>query len=235
MEILVFQHVPHEHPGLIADFAKRKEIKLNIVELWKEYKIPTLEKYSALIVMGGPMGVYESKELFPAKDDEIKTIRDAVGKIPVLGHCLGSQLIAHALGARVYPNLVSGILKKEIGYYDVKLTDEGKNDPLFKGFSETITVLEWHGDAFDLPAGAKLLATSPLCQNQAFNYKNAYGLLFHFEFTPEMIAKQIQKDSAWIHKDFALDEKKLLMEAEEYQQHMRKQCNLLLTNFLSII
>src|SRR3990167_7680345 len=99
MKFLVFQHVPHEHPGLISGFAAKNNITLDIIELWKNYKIPQVMDYDALLVMGGPMGVYEDKDKFPSKEDELNAIRTAAGKMPVLGHCLGSQLIAFALGA----------------------------------------------------------------------------------------------------------------------------------------
>lgn len=233
MKFLVFQHVPHEHPGLISDFAKKNNITLDRIEFWKDYEIPSLSKYNALIIMGGPMGVYENKFLYPSKEDELRVIKKALEKIPVLGFCLGSQLLAHALGAKVYPNIINDRHKKEIGYYDVSLTVDGQKDPLFNGFENQFKVLQWHGDAFDLPQSSKLLATSPLCHNQVFRYKSAYGLLFHFEFTPVMIINQISIDKDWIHRDFEVDEQKLIMEANEYSVEMKKQSNLLLTNFLS--
>jgi GMP synthase-like glutamine amidotransferase len=153
----------------------------------------------------------------------------------MLGFCLGSQLLASATGADVYPYVKNGKKIKEIGYYDIELTKEGMQSPLFRGFTSPVNVLEWHGDAFDLPKGADLLASSPLFHNQAFFYKNAFGLLFHFEFTPEMIAKQIEIDKEWIHADNELDEKQLLQQAYDRETLMKQQSDLLLKNFLSII
>ncbi len=235
MRFLVFQHVPHEHPGLIADFADANNIRLDTVHLWKPYKIPSHSNYDALIIMGGPMGVYENEKQYPSKNDEVKAIREALGEMPILGFCLGSQLLAYAMGAEVGPNVVDGKQVKEIGYLDVSLTDAGKKSPLFKGFSSPIKVLQWHGDAFDLPEKATLLATSPLCTNQAFSHKNAYGLLFHFEFKPEMIAKQIEIDKKWIHECYEIDERSLLADAQACAVLMEEQCKKLLTNFVSII
>ena len=235
MKFLVFQHVPHEHPGYIADFAEKNDIRLDIVRLWKPYKIPSLSSYNALIIMGGPMGVYEESNVFPSKDDEINVIRQNVGKIPILGFCLGSQLLAYTLGAKVYPNIIEGKHKKEISYYTLNLTKKGQEDILVKNFPEKFKVLEWHGDVFDIPKGATLLASSSLCKNQAFSYKNAYGLLFHFEFTPEMVERQIEIDKEWIHKDFNMNEKNLIQEAKDLSKLMKKQSELLLTNFLTII
>ncbi len=235
MKFLVFQHAPHEHTGLIKKFADSRGVSLDTVELWKPYRIPTIENYDALIIMGGPMGVYEGKDTFPSKEDELKTIKKAVGKIPILGFCLGSQLLAAALGAEVYPNIQKGKKIKEIGYYEVNLTGQGLQDRLFKGFSSPLSVLQWHGDIFELPSGVTLLATGEVCPNQAFCYKNAYGLLFHFEFTPEMIAKQIEVDKEWIHADFELDESELLRKATENAVLMERECQKLFDNFLSIV
>lgn len=235
MKFLGFQHIPNEHPGWITKSVQEKGIQLETIEFWKPYKIPPVSSYQALIVMGGPMGVYDGKDVFPSKDEELDIIKSAVGIIPILGICLGSQLIAHALGAKVHKNIINGKHIKEIGYYDVDLTPDGQKDPLFKGFSDKLEVLEWHGDAFELPKGAKLLATSPLCTHQAFSYKNAYGLLFHTEFTPEMVEKQIKIDKEWIHKDFDIDENKLLTEAKQNAELMKKQSEVLLTNFLGLL
>ncbi|MBI4170416.1 MAG: type 1 glutamine amidotransferase [Candidatus Aenigmarchaeota archaeon] len=135
MKFLVLQHVPHEHPGLIANYAADNSIALDRVELWnKPCKIPDVSNYDALVIMGGPMGVYENADKFPSKDDEVQAIIAAIGRIPIIGFCLGSQLLAHTLGSRVYPNTIAGKTIKEIGYYNVDLTYDGSKDPLFKGF-----------------------------------------------------------------------------------------------------
>lgn len=125
---------------------------------------------------------------------------------------------------------------KEIGYYNVDLTEEGRNDPIFRGFTSPIKVLQWHGDAFDLPEGATLLATSQTCTNQAFRFgNNAYGMLFHNEFTPEMIQNQIEVDRKWIHEDFEMDENQLLQRARENEQLMKQQCHRLFANFVELM
>jgi GMP synthase (glutamine-hydrolysing) len=133
--------------------------------------------------MGGPMNVDET-ERYPALAHEVAWLQKAVeAEIPVLGVCLGSQLLAKALGARVYANRV-----KEIGWYDIELVSSAADDPLFAGSPQTINIFQWHGDTFDLPAGAVQLARSPQCENQAFRFgKSAYGLQFHLEVTAEII------------------------------------------------
>lgn len=236
MKILVFQHVAHESIGLIADYASQKGIQLHIIDFGKPYQIPNINNFDALIIMGGPMGVYDGPDKFPSKEDEVNFIKNALGKIPIIGFCLGSQLLAHVLGAEVKQNIVNGKIKKEIGYYDVDLTEEGVKDQIFKNFSSPVKVLQWHGDAFSLPEGSILLATSPDCANQAFRYGDkTYGLLFHNEFTPEMVNNLIAIDREWVHKDFSFDEEKVQKEAEEHKSLMKKQCSMLLDNFLSLV
>lgn len=236
MKFLVFQHVPHEHPGLIADIARKKRVQLEIIEFWKSSTMPLVEDADGLIIMGGPMGVYESKDKFSSKEDELTFIKGAIGKIPILGICLGSQLLAHALGANVHPNEKNGKRVKEIGYCDIDLTREGSIDPIFRGFTSPVKVLEWHGDAFDLPQGATLLGSSPDCANQAFRYgQNAYGVLFHFEFTPEMVENQIAIDKDWIHQDFDMNEEKLAEESRALEAQMKKQCETLFENFCALV
>jgi len=225
MKLLILQHVPHEHPGYIADYANEKGITIDLIKLWQPYSIPAPEGYSGIIIMGGPMGVYED---FPSEKEEISLIKKTLGHIPILGICLGSQLSAHAFGANVYFNPK----EKQVGYYDLELTEAGKRSSILKGFSPNLKALEWHGDSFEVPEGAELLVTSAACKNQAFSFKNAYGFLFHFEFTPDMVRNQIKVDREWANKNFELDEAKLTREADELAGLMKRQCYLLLDNFL---
>ena len=229
--VLVLQHVPYEGQGRIADYLLDHDIKFDVLRLWQPYAVPDVSTYSALIVMGGPMGAYED---FPSRDDELALIKTAVDRrIPTLGICLGSQLIAHALGARVYPNERDGKPAKEIGFDTVRLTLEGSANPLFKGFPAEIRVLQWHGDAFDLPSGASLLATSSVCRHQAFAFRNTYGLLFHLELTPEMVRGLAEANRTWTHESFDLDEEQLERDAKDLDPLLRAQCYRLLDNFFS--
>ena len=226
--VLVLQHVPYKGQGYIADYMQEHNIEFDVVRLWGPYVLPDISQCSALIIMGGPMAVYEE---FPSKNDELSLVKAAIGTVPMLGMCLGSQLIAHALGARVHPNERDAKPAKEIGYYTVHLTPEGKAHRLFEGFDADVRVFEWHGDAFDLPSDASLLATSPVCRNQAFAYKNAYGLLFHFELTPEMVRGLAEVNREWTHESFHLDEERLEREAQDLASLMKRQCFRLLDNF----
>ncbi len=140
-----------------------------------------LQGYSGLIIMGGPMNVYEEGKYSFVKDEDLLIKEALKSGIPTLGICLGSQLIAKAAGANVYKEQ-----EKEIGWYEVGLTEEGRGDRIFSMFEDRFTVFQWHGDTFDLPDGAVLLAENDL-YNQAFRVGNAYGLQFHLEVTEGMI------------------------------------------------
>ena len=183
-KLLVFQHISREHASHIACYADERSYDLDIVRFYEPYSIPHLEAYDGVVVLGGPMGVYED---FPWKHDELSAIQQSVGTVPMLGVCLGAQMIAHALGAPVYPYKKDGKHMKEVGHYTVELTDDGKESPLFKGFPHSLRVLQWHGDTFDLPQDARHLAKGEHCENQAFSYGNAYGLQFHFEITAALL------------------------------------------------
>jgi hypothetical protein len=128
-------------------------------------------------------------------------------------------------------NLRDGKPAKEVGYSTVQLTSEGTASPLFKGFDANIRVLQWHGDAFDVPVGASLLATSPVCHHQAFVCGNAHGVLFHFELTPEMVEGIVEAHREWAHAHFDFDEAQLIKDARQLAPLMKAQCFRLLDNF----
>ncbi|GGH08383.1 type 1 glutamine amidotransferase [Silvibacterium dinghuense] len=177
----ILQHVEFEGPGLLLAEIERRGFTARMVRLDLEQSLPVVEDLDGLIVMGGPMGVYE-QDRYTHIAPEIALLKAviAAGK-PVLGVCLGSQLLAAALGARVYPGIDSG-LPQEIGFGSVALTAEAAHDPVFAAASSPWPVFHWHGDTFDLPAGATLLASSSVYPHQAFRYAaNVYGLQFHVE------------------------------------------------------
>ncbi|MDZ4818816.1 MAG: gamma-glutamyl-gamma-aminobutyrate hydrolase family protein [Planctomycetota bacterium] len=193
--ILVFQHVPHEGLGLLAELFQQRELSVRQIDVLKPGALADLDRErilddsAGLVILGGPMNV-DQTEQFPALAEELHWIRSAIEQqLPVLGICLGSQLLAKALGAKVYPNKT-----KEIGWYPLDLTDAGMIDPLFVGSARQETVFQWHGDTFDLPDGSRLLATSPVCRAQAFGYgANAYGLQFHMEVSTDMVETWLEE------------------------------------------
>jgi GMP synthase (glutamine-hydrolysing) len=183
MKLLVLRHVPHEHLGTFAQKHTRSVTYEYIDFYQNESKDISLNNIDGLIILGGPMNVYETHK-YPFLEIEDRLIKNAIEKdTPVLGICLGAQLIAKTLGSIVKQNK-----EKEIGWYLLKTTEEGSKDKLFKHFNTEETVFQWHGDTFEIPEGAVHLAYSPLCINQAFRYgAKVYGLQFHIEVTPEMI------------------------------------------------
>ena len=229
--VLVFQHIEREHPSIIAAYAAARGVELHVVKLWEEGPIPAPESYDALIVLGGPMGVYED---YPRMREELAAIKAAVNAVPILAICLGAQLLAHVLGASVYPYMKDGKRIKEIGYSAVSLTEAGEKSPLFVGLPKESTVLQWHGDTFDLPEGAELLATNAVCPNQAFAFGDAYGLQFHAEATPEIVADWVREDAAWTHDGFDMDDARVLRDAEELAPVMKEYCYRMMDNFLSV-
>jgi GMP synthase (glutamine-hydrolysing) len=186
---LILLHVACEGPGLIGEIFRERGIETDLIRLYEGGLVPhDLGATSGLVVMGGPMGVYETNQ-YPHLRDELKLIESAVRQNrPVLGVCLGSQLLAAALGARVYPGK-----QKEIGWYAVELQDGARQDPLWRDQPRSFMPLHWHGDIFELPKGAVSLAASALTQHQAFRYGDrSYGLLFHLEVTPQQLRGMVQ-------------------------------------------
>ncbi len=203
---VVLQHLEREGPGLIADLARRRGLGVEILRLDLGVQVPgTLPAGDILVVMGGPMGVGEIEDpRYPylARETALLRGRLAAG-LPVLGICLGAQLLAHAAGARVYPNLrpdETGMLRpvREVGFGEVRLTDRAR-EAVLTGLGETLLVLHWHGDTFDLPDGAVHLASSPLCANQAFRIGHkAFGLQFHIETDAEMVRTWARQDADFV-------------------------------------
>lgn len=183
-KILVCQHVPHEILGTLNPHLKKAGFRIRYVNFGHHPDAaPTLEGYYGLIILGGPMNVEETKK-HPFLKHEIKLIQEALYKnIPVLGICLGAQLIAKTLGAAVGPNPI-----KEIGWFDVSLTAAGKKDLVLKHCGEKQKIFQWHGDAFEIPKDAHHLARSATCKNQAFRFGDkVYAFQFHLEVDAPMI------------------------------------------------
>jgi GMP synthase (glutamine-hydrolysing) len=173
---VALRHVPFEDLGLLAPLLAKRGHSLRYVDV----PVTGVENVDPLapdllVVLGGPIGVYENAS-YPFIDAEVALIEKRLASAkPLLGICLGSQLIAKALGVRVYP---AGV--KEIGWAPIELTAEGRESCLRR--LEDVSVLHWHGDTFDLPAGALRLASTRVCANQAFSYgAAALALQFHAE------------------------------------------------------
>lgn len=215
--LLVFQHVPHEILGTLDPLLRRAGFRIRYVNFGRQPDaMPDLDGYHGLVVLGGPMNC-DQVERHPHLATEVDAIREAVASgRPVLGICLGAQLLARALGAKVTCNPV-----KEIGWYDVSPTDAGRSDPLFRHFRGTEKIFQWHGDTFAIPPGAMHLARSPDCAHQAFRYgDNAYGLQFHLEVDAPMIRR-------WLHTPVMAREVKALHGQVDPEQIVRQTPDLI--------
>ena len=192
MHVLALRHAPLEGIGSIAAALDRHGIEVRQAS-WPVDRPVDLAASSGLILMGGPMSANDDLPWIP---HEIAAIREALQRgIPVLGICLGAQLIARALGARVYRNA-----EKEIGWSPLHWTPAAAADPLFHCFSDPEMVFQWHAETFDLPPGAEHLAYSGACRQQAFRAgANVYGIQFHLEVTPPIVEDWLRQDAACGH------------------------------------
>ena len=191
-EVLVFQHDPFEDLGFFAEVLEKQGADYRVIRLFHgEMPEEEIKNVGSLIVLGGPMGVDE-EESFPFLRWEKRIIRAAIDEaVPVLGICLGAQLIASALGTQIFHGPV-----KEIGWNPISITPHGQVDSLLGYLPENATVFQWHGDGFNLPPGAIRLASSAHYSTQAFRVgKKIYGLQFHLEVTPGMIERWIEQRS----------------------------------------
>ena len=181
MKFLGLQHIDIEHPGIFLKFMKEDNIKIDTVELDENEKIPKLDPYDAMIVMGGPMDTWQ-EEAYPWLKPEKEAIHKfaCINKKPFLGLCLGAQLLGEAVGGKV-----KKMETPEIGVLEVSLTD---NKSLFKGLDRNLKVLQWHSyEVHDLPSNTNLLASSTNCKVQAFSSGKAFGLQFHVEQTNKTV------------------------------------------------
>lgn len=187
--VVILKHVPYEGPGIIADILEGRGLPFKTLEIHAGDPLPLSPAgLTGVISMGGPMSVNDG---LPFIDREQGFLVEAIDRgLPVLGVCLGAQIIAKALGAEVYPGE-----QAEVGWGEVNVSEEGSGDPIFSSVGEEIPVLHWHGETFDLPEGASHLASSPLYANQAFRWGECvYGLQFHLEATREMIREWVRED-----------------------------------------
>ncbi len=176
MRVAVIMHVESEGPGVFGALLAAAGAEVRTVRLHLGEALPAPGDLDAVLSMGGPMNVYEEQR-YPFLREEMHFLQQAAAReLPVLGICLGAQMIAKAAGAAVTRNRV-----EEIGWGTVSLTGEGLADPLFRGLSPVLPVFQWHGDTFAIPEGGALLATGADCHHQAFRYRRSCGLQFHLE------------------------------------------------------
>lgn len=205
MSVLICKNIETEGPGTIEDFLKTRNIACTIWELSKVEVMPDSSDFDALVMMGGPMSANED-DIYPYIKREEMLVRDFIARDKkVLGICLGSQIMAKALGSSVYIGA-----EKEIGWYDIDISMEGLCDKRMKSLAahpqtgdipRKFKVFHWHGETFDIPDGAVKLASSELYPNQAFRYgPNAYAFQFHIEVKKAMIYEWLKNEAVDFEK-----------------------------------
>ena len=188
MKVQVLQHVPYEGIGCMESWLNNKRAKINHTNCYEEFDPINANEIDLAIIMGGPMSVLD-EDTYPYLLKEKAYVRDLLNyQTPVLGICLGAQLIAEALGSKIYKNK-----DQEIGWFPIKGLASAKD--AFE-LPETLTVFHWHGETFDLPDGAVRIAKSEGCKNQAFQIgPNVMALQFHLEMTPTSVEEMILNGS----------------------------------------
>jgi GMP synthase (glutamine-hydrolysing) len=210
---IVFRHAPAEGLGLLANALRDYGVHHRYLDVARGDALPKdIRTVGGVIVLGGPMAAYEL-DRHPFLKTESAFVEKAIeaGR-PVLGVCLGAQLIAQVLGARVYPGE-----RREVGWAPIELTDEGKDDALFAGLGDSFSVFHLHGDTYELPPDATNLARSALYEQQAFSLGDTvYGFQFHLEFTEAIIQRLLSEPQSQQYiAESGVDPKQLLAETPQ--------------------
>ena len=220
MRALVIMHVESEGPGVFGDLLEAAGAEVQVARLHLGDLLPEPREIDLALSMGGPMNVYE-EEKYPFLREETRFLQAAAAReLPVLGICLGAQMIAKAAGAAVTKNRVD-----EVGWSEVRLTGDGQGDPLFRGLPASLPVFQWHGDTFAIPDGGELLATGSTCHHQALRFRNSYGLQFHLEADRPLLA-------VWFSGKAAGDG--ILRRCDELAPEVNRHVRTLFANFLEI-
>jgi GMP synthase (glutamine-hydrolysing) len=229
---LIIQHFATENPGRFGEILERSPLKTHLVCTYAGEKVPTEARgFSGMLIMGGPMNVEETVRYLHLLD-EMRLIREFYRmETPVLGICLGAQLAAASFGAPVYTGKT-----KEIGWYELTLTGEGRKDSLFEGFPETFKVFQLHSQTFDLPSGAVLLASSPDYPHQAFRLgKCLWGLQFHLEATGNHIRRWIEDSTDDLAGCPDLDPRRVIADIPLYESFVLRLADKLFERFLKYV
>lgn len=228
MNFSVLQHAAYEGPGEIASWAADHGHAMSLYHLYKDNLLPDPRSFDVLLVMGGEMNIYQYRD-YPWLRAERNLIYSAMqqGK-RVIGICLGAQLIADALGSRVFQNA-----QYELGWFPVDFTSEGRT--VYPDLPPSATVLHWHGDTFELPSGATRMASSPGCPEQGFVIeKKCLGLQFHLETNSELVEQFVAGQVGWPSGAYVQTPEALLSDGDKYHQANKRFLHGMLDRFCSI-
>lgn len=211
-----FMHVPFEGPGIIADWLAKKGHRIHYTRLYEDPKLPDPATVDLLIIMGGPMDVFDY-HIHPWMGDEIEWVKEFIqsGK-PILGICLGAQILAAALGEEVYPGP-----HKEIGWHNLQFLPSLGDYKIFEALPDSRKVFHWHGDTFNIPAGATRIASSQAFPNQGFIYgQQVLAFQFHLEVTPESVRALVDNcRNELVEGPYIQSEKEILSEQNYFQSN----------------
>lgn len=228
LRIHYLQHIPFEGLGFISDWIEENKFTVSSTKFFENDLISFDEKFfnsfDWMIIMGGPMSVNDENKYQWLKQEKLFIEKAIAKNKTVIGICLGAQLIANVLGSKIYKNNF-----KEIGWFDIELTAEGKQNKIFKDFPDKTKVFHWHGETFELPKDAIHIAKSEACNNQAFVYDNrVIGLQFHLEMNKKSINELI------INAKDDITEGKFVQTEEEMKEkiHLTKNTNKLMVQLL---
>lgn len=230
MRIACLQHVPFEGPAAIRTWATAHDFSVSVTHLFAREPLPALDTFELLVLLGGPMSVND-EDRFDWLRAEKQFVQHAIeARKHVLGICLGAQLIATALGAKVYPHT-----EREIGWFPVQRSHGHVSLSAMASLPETFTALHWHGETFDLPNGATQLAGTAACENQAFSVGNrVLGLQFHLESTPESVEALIRNCPGDLAPSRFVQAAHAMQTAQENFHESNRLLGMLLDRFLAV-
>ncbi len=230
--VLTIINIADDPTGYVGEILEHHAIPYDVIAP-EQRPIPDVEAYDALVVFGGPQNANEDDK-YPYFVEEKATLRRAVEhNIPVLGICLGGQMLATVLGGTVRKHTIT-----EIGFSEIQCTPEGRHDPLYEGLADGQLVYQWHEDTFDIPPGAIRLAIGERTENQAFRYgQNAYGIQYHIELTPAMLDTWLNEPSLKEEIAGAIGEdeyERIWRDRPQYYSRYREHTRIMFENFLRI-
>lgn len=228
--VLILKNVSHESPGLIQTLLEEKELDFELIDLSKTIDLPDITKYCLLVLMGGPDSANDTS---PKILKELQVVKDALkSSIPILGICLGLQLLVKAIGGKITPNPVPEIgFKMEDDWNHVKLTALGRKDPIFKGIDKELIAFHLHGETVEITDAIRHLGYGEYCKYQVVKYrKNNYGFQFHIELTRPMLLEWFKEAPEL--KD--ADESLMLSHFNQVEEPYQVQGTTMILNFLKI-
>lgn len=231
MRIHFIQHVHFESPGYLLEWAIAQQHHISFTKIYESVSFPAVDAIDLLVIMGGPMGVYEEDKYAWLNAEKAFISAVIAAGTKVLGICLGAQLIAEVAGAKVYPNI-----EKEIGWWPMHKIINDKTHPLTATLPAEFITFHWHGDTFDLPPGALHLFATPACPHQGFLLNDQVaGLQFHLEATPALVTQMLQHgQDELVSASFIQPGQQMQEQSNLYAASQQKHLETFIASFLDL-